>query len=79
MYFAEQFDACMRSVKLKKVLSGESNYLEYMQAFRNNYLEGLRRQSIEKGAGSIRREEEDFLIRVSTGFRQKISSFSEAT
>ena len=39
----------MHSVKLKKVLSGEANYLDYMQAFRNNYLEGQRRQPIEKG------------------------------
>ena len=39
----------MHSVKLKKVLSGEANYLDYLQDFRNNYLEGQCRQPIEKG------------------------------
>ena len=76
LYFAEQFEARMHSLKLGKVLSGEATYLDYVQAVRNNSSEEQRRQAIEKGEGRIRREKEDIVVRVGSGFRQNISSFS---
>ena len=49
LYFAEQFEARMHSLKLGKVLSGEATYLDYVPAVRNNSSEEQRRQAIEKG------------------------------
>ena len=36
LYFAEQFEARMHSLELGEVLSGEANYLDYLQTVRNN-------------------------------------------
>ena len=66
---AEQFEARMHSLKLVKILSGEATYLDYMQIVRNN---SSTQASYRKRAGSIRREEEDFVVRFSSGFRQNI-------
>ena len=49
LYFAEQFEARMHSLKLGKVLSGEATYLDYVPTVRNNSSEEQRRQAIEKG------------------------------
>ena len=49
LYFAEQFEARMHSLKLGKGLSGEATYLDYVPAVRNNSSEEQRRQAIEKG------------------------------
>ena len=49
LYFAEQFEARMHSLKLGKVLSGGATYLDYVPAVRNNSSEEQRRQAIEKG------------------------------
>ena len=49
LYFAEQFEARMLSLKLGKILSGEATYLDYVPAVRNNSSEEQRRQAIEKG------------------------------
>ena len=49
LYFAEQFEARMHSLKLGKVFSGEATYLDYVPGVRNNSSEEQRRQAIEKG------------------------------
>ena len=49
LYFAEQFEARMHSLKLGKVLSGEATYLDYVPAVRNNSSEEQRNQATEKG------------------------------
>ena len=53
LYFAEQFEARMNSLKLGKVLSGEATYLDYKQTVRNNFSEEQRRQAIEKGSEQL--------------------------
>ena len=53
LYFAEQFEARMHSLKLGKVLSAEATYLDYVPAVRNNSSEEQRRQAIEKGSEEL--------------------------
>ena len=66
----------MHSLKRGKVLSREATYIDYIQTVKNNSVGEQRRQAIENGAVRIRREEEDFVVRVSSGFTQNINSFS---
>ena len=49
MYFAEQFEARIHSLKLSKVLSGGAIYLDYVQTVKIDSSEQQRRQAIEKG------------------------------
>ena len=56
LYFAEQFEARMHSLKLGKVLTGAATYLDYMQTVRNNSSEEQRRQAIEKGREELEAE-----------------------
>ena len=53
LYFAEQFEARMHSLRLGKVLSGEATHLDYVQAVRNNSSEEQGRQAIEKVRGEF--------------------------
>ena len=61
LYFTEQFEARMHSLKLGKVRSGEVTYLDYVEAVRNKFFVGATQASYRKKSGRIRREEEDFL------------------
>ena len=74
LYFAEQFEVRMHSLNLGKVLSGETICLDYIQAVRNNSSEERRRLAIEKRA--LEEKKKNFVVRVSSGFRQNIGSFS---
>ena len=49
LYFAEQFEARIHSLKRGKNLSGEATYLDYVQIVRNSSSEEQRRQAIEEG------------------------------
>ena len=55
VYFNEQFEARMHSIKLGKVLSAEVTYLDLLQAVRNSSSEEHRRQAIEKGREELER------------------------
>ena len=45
VYFAEQFEARMHSLKLRKVLTGDANYEDYMPNVRNGASEEQRTEA----------------------------------
>ena len=49
LYFAEQFEVCMQSLKFRKVLTGDATNEDYMPTVRNGASEEERAQAVNKG------------------------------
>ena len=68
VYFAEQFEVCMHSLKLGKVLTGDVTNEDYIPTVRNDASEQQRAQAVNKGREELEKKK-DLMVRACSSVR----------